>query len=265
MTEVSRSNYPGKSWLAVADEPLVASPVKVRELQRALWTAAKQCSCRRFNALYDRICRGDVLWEAWERVRQNKGAAGVDRITLVAVEDYGVDRMLRELRHHLKSGRYRPALPRPHSGDGWFAADLRRAGLPAITVHDLRRTCASLAVSAGVNVLALQRMLGHASAKVALDVHADLSGADLDDVAINLDVTCAPQNMGTSWAHTARRQATREPPGRGSTGRIQPRSLNGANPTRADANAHDHERGLAGMNTARRDRPRSEGANLDRK
>ena len=70
MTEVSWSNSPGKSLLAVADEePLVASPVKVRELQRALWAAAKQSSGRRFHALFDRICRGDVLWEAWERVR----------------------------------------------------------------------------------------------------------------------------------------------------------------------------------------------------
>jgi RNA-directed DNA polymerase len=110
MTEMFRSNHPGKPRLAVADdEPLVVSPVKVRELQRVLWAAAKQSSGRRFHALYDRVHRGDVLWEAWERVRKNKGAAGVDRVTLVAVEDYGVDRMLRELRHDLREGVYRPA------------------------------------------------------------------------------------------------------------------------------------------------------------
>jgi RNA-directed DNA polymerase len=104
------SKSPGKPSLAVADdEPLCPSGVKVRELQRALWTAAKQSKGRRFHALYDRVHRGDVLREAWERVRKNKGAAGVDRITLVAVEDYGVDRMLRELRHDLRTGRYRPA------------------------------------------------------------------------------------------------------------------------------------------------------------
>ena len=49
------------------------------------------------------------MWEAWERVRKNRGAAGVDRVTLVAVEDYGVDRMLRELRRDLRQGVYRPA------------------------------------------------------------------------------------------------------------------------------------------------------------
>jgi RNA-directed DNA polymerase len=132
MTGSVRSNYPGKSQLAVAVEvPLVASPVKVRELQRTLWVAAKQSSGRRLHALYDRICRGDVLWEAWERVRQNRGAAGVDRVTLVAVEDYGVDRMLRELRHDLRRGVYRPAparrveIPKPRGG-------MRPLGIPTV-------------------------------------------------------------------------------------------------------------------------------------
>ncbi len=98
MTGVSRSNYPdGPSPVVADDELLRASPVKVQQLQRTLWAAAKQSSGRRFHALCDRIYRGDVLWEAWERVRKNRGAAGVDRVTLVAVEAYGVDRMLREL------------------------------------------------------------------------------------------------------------------------------------------------------------------------
>jgi RNA-directed DNA polymerase len=105
-----RSNSPGRPLPVVADdEPLCASGVKVRQLQHTLWTAAKQSSGRRFHALFDRVHRGEVLWEAWFRVCKNKGAAGVDRITLDAVEDYGVDRMLCELRHDLRTGRYRPA------------------------------------------------------------------------------------------------------------------------------------------------------------
>jgi RNA-directed DNA polymerase len=105
--------------------------VKVRQLQRALWAAAKQSSGRRFHALFDRICRGDVLWEAWFRVCKNKGAAGVDRITVAAVEDYGVDRMLRELRDDLRTGRYRPAparrveIPKPQGGT-------RPLGIPTV-------------------------------------------------------------------------------------------------------------------------------------
>lgn len=94
-------------------------------------------------------------------------------------------------------------LPRPRSVDGWFAAALRRANLPAITVHDLRHTCASLAVSAGANVLALQRMLGHGSAKVTLDVYADLFDADLDHVATHLHTAYAPEKVGNSWARSA--------------------------------------------------------------
>jgi integrase len=58
---------------------------------------------------------------------------------------------------------------------------------PSITPHDLRHTAASLAVSAGANVKAVQRMLGHARASMTLDTYADLFDADLDDVAVNLD------------------------------------------------------------------------------
>ena len=131
MTGSVRSNSPGKPRLAVAEEPLRVSPVKVQQLQRGLWAAAKQSEGRRFHALYDRICRGDVLWEAWERVRKNKGAAGVDRITLAAVEDYGVDRMLRELRRDLREGVYCPAparrveIPKPRGGK-------RPLGIPTV-------------------------------------------------------------------------------------------------------------------------------------
>ena len=56
-----------------------------------------------------------------------------------------------------------------------------------MTVHDLRHTAASLAVSAGANVKAVQRMLGHASAAMTLDVYADLFDDDLDAVAQALD------------------------------------------------------------------------------
>ena len=122
MAGFARSNNPGGPQPVVVEERLVPSPVKVRELQRKLWAAAKQSPQRRFHALYDRVHRGDVLWEAWERVRANRGAAGVDRITLGAVQDYGVDRMLRELRRDLQAGVYRPApvrrvdIPKPQGG-----------------------------------------------------------------------------------------------------------------------------------------------------
>lgn len=58
---------------------------------------------------------------------------------------------------------------------------------PTITPRDLRHTAASLAVSAGANVLAVQRMLGHRKASMTLDTYADLFDSDLDEVAGHLD------------------------------------------------------------------------------
>lgn len=69
---------------------------------------------------------------------------------------------------------------------------------PRITAHDLRHTAASLAVSAGANVKVVQRMLGHASAAMTLDVYADLFDDDLNGVAQKLDAT-----VGKMWAQRA--------------------------------------------------------------
>ena len=90
-------------------------------------------------------------------------------------------------------------LPRPKSSGGWFAGAVKRAGVQTITPHDLRHTCASLAVSAGVNVLALQRMLGHTSAKVTLDTYADLFDDDLDAVAVTLDSRYSRGSVAKMW------------------------------------------------------------------
>ena len=59
--------------------------------------------------------------------------------------------------------------------------------LAGLRVHDLRHTAASLAVNSGANPKVAQQMLGHASAAMTLDVHADLFTPDLDDVADQLD------------------------------------------------------------------------------
>jgi integrase len=68
-----------------------------------------------------------------------------------------------------------------------------------ITMHDLRHTAASLAISAGANVKAVQRMLGHASAAMTLDVYADLFDDDLDSVAAALDRSARKAGVARSW------------------------------------------------------------------
>lgn len=69
----------------------------------------------------------------------------------------------------------------------WFLRALADAGLERMTIHDLRHTAASLAISSGANVKAVQRMLGHASAAMTLDVYADLFDDDLEAVSTALN------------------------------------------------------------------------------
>jgi len=81
---------------------------KVRELQEKLRTTAKRDGKRQFPRLYDRMQGSHVLWEAWRRVRANRGAAGVDGETLQAIERAGVDGLLAEIQESLRRGTYRP-------------------------------------------------------------------------------------------------------------------------------------------------------------
>ncbi|WP_347344205.1 tyrosine-type recombinase/integrase [Microbacterium sp.] len=68
-----------------------------------------------------------------------------------------------------------------------YAAELERSGVERLTPHDLRHTAASLSISSGADVKAVQRMLGHKSAAMTLDTYADLFEDDLSDVAARLD------------------------------------------------------------------------------
>jgi RNA-directed DNA polymerase len=104
----------------------------VRELQRTLYRAAKADPGRRFHALYDKVLRRDVLERAWELVRANHGAAGIDRQTIADVEEYGVSKLLDELVADLKEGRWRPLparrvfIPKPGRDE------LRPLSIPAV-------------------------------------------------------------------------------------------------------------------------------------
>jgi group II intron reverse transcriptase/maturase len=106
---------------------------KARELQRTLYRAAKADPKRRFHALYDKIYRRDVLERAWELVRANRGAAGIDRKTIADVERYGASRLLDELAAELEDGSWRPLparrvlIPKPGS-----KGERRPLSIPAV-------------------------------------------------------------------------------------------------------------------------------------
>jgi len=134
MVGAVRSNSPGGLLSADPVSEMVlleATGGDVRELQRKLWVAAKRSPGRRFHALFDRICRSDVLREAWVRVQRNKGAAGVDKQTVAVVREYGVERLLGELQRDLRDGSYRPQpvrrveIPKPQGGK-------RPLGIPTV-------------------------------------------------------------------------------------------------------------------------------------
>ena len=104
---------------------------KVRQLQNKLYLTAKKCNSRRFHALYDKVYRDDVLYEAWKRVKANKGTSGVDGITIEEIETKGVPEYLTEIQTELKSGNYRPSpvrrgmIPKPDGSQ-------RPLGIPCV-------------------------------------------------------------------------------------------------------------------------------------
>jgi hypothetical protein len=83
-----------------------------RKLQRTLYRMAKQQPERRFTLLYDKVCRQDILQEAWQRVKSNKGAAGVDEVAIDEIREYGEARFLGEIAQELRDGSYRVSLVR---------------------------------------------------------------------------------------------------------------------------------------------------------
>ena len=82
---------------------------------------------------------------------------------------------------------------------------------PVITPHDLRHSAASLAISAGANVKAIQRMLGHAKASMTLDVYADLFDDDLDDVAVQMDAAITRTRRSADIGASSSPNSAREP------------------------------------------------------
>ena len=104
-----------------------------RKLQRTLYRVAKAQPERRFPLLYDKVCRQDILLEAWRRVKSNKGAAGVDGEGIEEVERYGPERFLAELRESLLAETYRvQPVRRVHIPKPGQPGKTRPLGIPVV-------------------------------------------------------------------------------------------------------------------------------------
>lgn len=113
---------------------------KTQQLQRKLYLAAKGSRNRRFHALYDRIFRLDILWRAWEEVRQNGGSAGSDGLTIADIEQAGVAGFLAQIEQDLKANTYRPqpvlrvSIPKPDGRQ-------RPLGIPTVRDRVVQQAC----------------------------------------------------------------------------------------------------------------------------
>ena len=109
----------------------LATPDKIRNLQRKLYCKAKAEPAFRFYLLCDKICREDILRHAYALARDNAGAPGVDGVTFEQIEASGVEAWLAGLREELVSKTYRPdpvrraTIPKPGGGE-------RPLGIPTI-------------------------------------------------------------------------------------------------------------------------------------
>jgi len=108
----------------------------VRALQRVLYRSAKQNRTRRFHALFDKVTRSDVMWQAWVDVAANRGAPGVDGVTIAELADGGVETVrafLDGIVDQLRAGTYRPSplrrvqIPKPGKPD-----EFRPLGIPTV-------------------------------------------------------------------------------------------------------------------------------------
>jgi group II intron reverse transcriptase/maturase len=106
---------------------------RVRALQRVLYRCAKQDRDRRFHALFDKVARSDVLARAWGEVRANRGAPGVDGVTIEQVERSGAGDFLDGLAERLRTGTYRPRpLRRVHIPKPGRPGQTRPLGIPTV-------------------------------------------------------------------------------------------------------------------------------------
>ena len=125
----------GASWPSLAE-----AETRVLDHQRKLHRWSKTEPVRRFGDVFNLVCDCATLVVAWERVARNRGArtAGVDAVTLQAVERRGVEPFLEDLRSSLKDGSFRP-LPVKQAEIPKRGGNVRYLGIPVPERRQQRR------------------------------------------------------------------------------------------------------------------------------
>ena len=146
----------------------LATPDKIRSLQRKLYRKAKAEPAFRFYVLYDKICREDFLRHAYGLARANAGAPGVDGVSFAQIEVQGLEAWLAGLREELVSKTYRPdpvrrvMIPKPNGGGE------RALGIP--TIRDrVVQTAAKLVLEPIFEADFEDNAYGHRPARGAVD------------------------------------------------------------------------------------------------
>lgn len=133
MEEIHTTEYWEDTYLEFFGMKGVEIPEKLAQLRQKLYWKAKREPKFRFYALYDRICRTDVLETAWRIASSRNGAGGIDEVTfeMIVKAPGGVEKFLQELQQMLKDKTYRPEavrrvyIPKPNGGQ-------RPLGIPVI-------------------------------------------------------------------------------------------------------------------------------------
>lgn len=118
----------------------MTSEERVRQFQIRLYRKAKQDKTFRFYVLYDKLSLGYMLKEAWKRVKQNKGAAGYDGMSISDVEKYGVEMYLSEIADEVRQEAYkaqpvlRVYIPKANG-------KLRPLGIPTVKDRIIQMCC----------------------------------------------------------------------------------------------------------------------------
>lgn len=166
----------------------LATPDKIRRLQRKLYTKAKQEPRFRFHQLYDKVYREDILRHAFALSRQNGGAPGVDGVSFEAIEAAGLEEWLARLGKDLHDKTYEPSpvrrvlIPKPGGGE-------RPLGIP--TIRDrVAQTAAKLVLEpifeADFEDCAFGYRLGRSAQGAVAEVHRALCQGYTDVVDADL-------------------------------------------------------------------------------